>query len=303
MTETQVNCFVAAARTGSFASAAKELYLTIQSISTNIQNLEKEFSITLFTRHPGGVALTDEGRHFYRFALAWMEAYDSCLKAIETLYQNMALKFSIAFSEWIDPLGELFDAVYAFTETHSSTDVSAIHCSNRMILEKLERMELDAAIMCDTQVVASMDLDLVSFAREQLCLYFPPSVDGDNPAELSQALPHIDAPYGAWSKEEQPELIQRMCDNLGIPMSRRYTMPNFYSVVACAETVPCFVVSDARFGHLCRNTELRNIPLQKMSSLCCVWNKKNENPLLPQFISHIQAYFKSGEGEGTTRTP
>lgn len=51
MTSTQVNCFLATVRTGTIAGAAKELYLSIQSVSTHIQNLEKEFSLTLFVRH------------------------------------------------------------------------------------------------------------------------------------------------------------------------------------------------------------------------------------------------------------
>lgn len=292
MTSTQVNCFLTTVRIGTIAGAAKELYLSIQSVSTHIQNLEKEFSLTLFFRHQGGVTLTPEGQRFYRFALAWVDTYTSSLKSIENLYHNMTLQFSIAFSEWIDPLGELYDAVHAFSQLHSSTDLSATHCSNRLVWEKLERLEVDAAIMCDTQVVSSMDLDMVSFAREQLCLYFPASVSGDTPADWDQALPHIDAVYGAWSEEESTELSQRMSDNLGLPTSQCYTMSNFYSVVACAETIPCFVVSDARFGHLCHTPFLRNLPLHKESALCCVWNKKNENPLLPEFVSHMKACFQ-----------
>ena len=268
MTQNQVDCFLAVVRTGTIAGAAKELYLSIQSVSTHIQNLEKEFSLTLFHRSQKGVALTEEGRRFYRLAQAWMENYSSSLRAIEELYHNLTLKFTIAFSEWIDPLGELYDAVHAFTQAHGSTDFSALSCSNRLILEKLGREEVDAAIMCDTQVVSSLDLDMVSFAQEQLCLYLPQSVSGDTLTELSPALPHIDAVYGAWSEEETLELSRRMSGNLGLPMSQCYTMPNFYSVVACAETVPCFVVSDARFGHLRRNPSLRNIPLHKKSALC-----------------------------------
>lgn len=292
MTQNQVDCFLAVVRTGTIAGAAKELYLSIQSVSTHIQNLEKEFSLTLFHRSQKGVALTEEGKRFHRLAQAWVENYDSSLRAIRELYHNMTLKFTIAFSEWIDPLGELYDAVHAFTQAHGSTDFSALHGSNQEILERLGREEVDAAIMCDTQVVSSLDLDMTSFAQEQLCFYLPRSVSGDALAKLNPVLPRIDAAYGAWSEEEASELSRRMSGNLGLPMSQCHTMPNFYSVVACAETVPCFVVSDARFGHLRRNPTLRNIPLHKKSALCCVWNKKDENPLLPQFVDHLKGYFK-----------
>jgi len=293
MTKIQLDCFFSAARSGSLAATARELFLSVQAVSSHIQNLEKEFSIPLFRRTPEGVKLTEEGRKFYRFAMAWTEVYDNALKSIDTMYNNMSLKFTIAFSEWVNPLGNLFDAIEAFSSAHKNTELKAIHCSNKDLMDKLAREEIDAAIMCDTQVSGGADFETVSFAPEQLMIYYPPAVHDSVSDGPSPAFPQIDAPYGSWSDEETLEMSRRMSGNLGLAVTRCYTMPNFYSVVACAETVPCFAVSDARFGHLCYADDLQRRPLNINSSLCCIWNKKNENPLLPQFIAHLQDYFKT----------
>ena len=54
--------FDAAARTGSFTAAAKELALTQGAISRQITALEQQLSISLFQRHKQAVGLTEAGK-------------------------------------------------------------------------------------------------------------------------------------------------------------------------------------------------------------------------------------------------
>ena len=54
--------FDAAARTGSFTAAAKELALTQGAISRQITALEQQLSINLFKRHKQTIALTEAGK-------------------------------------------------------------------------------------------------------------------------------------------------------------------------------------------------------------------------------------------------
>ena len=292
MTQTQVDCFLAAARTGSITKAAEELYLSNQVVSAHIRNLEREFSLTFFHRSQNGVVLSPDGEQFYQMALVWSGSYTDTLKTIQTLYQNLSLQFRIGLSEWIDPFGPLYEAVPAFSRDHAHTELSGIHASNHSILQKLEEGGVDVCVMCDTQIVANANLDMTTFAQEHLCLYLPADAPGQTLESVDPDLPHVDAAYGTWSDEETLELSRRMSNFLGLPVSKSYTMSNFHSVIACAETVPCSVVCDARFGYLRDNGHLRNIPLDKGSSLCCIWNKKNENPLLPEFVAHMKEFFR-----------
>jgi molybdate transport repressor ModE-like protein len=59
----RLQVFVIVAETGSFAAAARQLGISQPSVSSHIQNLEKELAGPLFVREPGRrAALTDGGR-------------------------------------------------------------------------------------------------------------------------------------------------------------------------------------------------------------------------------------------------
>lgn len=57
--------FVKAVDRHSLTTAASELFISQQALSTAIKNLEKEFHTQLLIRHRRGVSLTEEGQFFY----------------------------------------------------------------------------------------------------------------------------------------------------------------------------------------------------------------------------------------------
>jgi LysR family glycine cleavage system transcriptional activator len=59
-----VRAFEAAARTGSFAAAAKELNVTAAAVSRMVRLLEERLGIALFQRHANGLSLTPAGRAY-----------------------------------------------------------------------------------------------------------------------------------------------------------------------------------------------------------------------------------------------
>ncbi|CUX38540.1 LysR family transcriptional regulator [Clostridium sp. C105KSO13] len=65
---TQLEYFCAVSRYHSITQAAQKLYVTQPAISTAIHELEREFSISLFTRSKNHMILTKEGEIFYQKA-------------------------------------------------------------------------------------------------------------------------------------------------------------------------------------------------------------------------------------------
>ena len=59
----QIQCFVAAAETLNFTTAAERMYLSQPSLSRHIQNLEDELGLQLFIRDRKHVTLTPSGPH------------------------------------------------------------------------------------------------------------------------------------------------------------------------------------------------------------------------------------------------
>jgi DNA-binding transcriptional LysR family regulator len=66
----QLDAFFAAARTLNFSQAAEELHITQSALSQRIKALEEELDLTLFTRLPRGVQLTEAGERLLRYCQA-----------------------------------------------------------------------------------------------------------------------------------------------------------------------------------------------------------------------------------------
>jgi LysR family glycine cleavage system transcriptional activator len=69
-----LRAFEAAARTGSFKSAALDLYVSQSAVSHQIKHLEKVLGVKLFDRRTRAVALTEAGRSYLPFL---QQAFDS----------------------------------------------------------------------------------------------------------------------------------------------------------------------------------------------------------------------------------
>lgn len=62
MNDNQLKSFLAAAKLGTFSSAARELHVAVPSFSQQIKTLERELGFPLFARSKHGVILTEQGR-------------------------------------------------------------------------------------------------------------------------------------------------------------------------------------------------------------------------------------------------
>ena len=300
MNKTQIDCFITAANSGSLASAAKELFLTQQAVSQNILNLEKETGCTLFIRNKKGVTLTGEGKWLYPKAERWREYYNNARHKIEDYYTSISTSFRIGLSEYVDTLGAISGGLSAFAGKYDDVSITGIQHKNRYLLEKIEKGELDVAIVNEMQIVTGGDFDYVPFAKEDLRLYisgFHPekSPEEITPEEIKEAcadIPHISSRYGVWDTSDWEEISQRMSSFLGYNFNHHYESINFRSCALNLLTVPCSVICCARFGYIPQDTDIFNIPIKNESSLCILWHRKNENPLIREFSEFMKKYYQ-----------
>lgn len=297
MTQLQIDCFLAAVRTGSLTAAAREVYISPQAVSQHIQNLESELSAPLFTRSSSGVSLTPEGKEFLSFALRLTGLYSSTVNAIREQYRNMSRQLTIGLSDYIDVVGQISGGLTEFARLHPEAEIKGVQYSNREIMAAISDGSIDAAIMSDSQIFAGGDFDIYPFAREELRLYvshvpeLPPDCTLKQAAEICKSLPHLDASYGPWSDDEWLEIAKRMSARLGLSADRRVIMPNFRSVIETVGLTRCTAVCDARFGFLQDTPELRSFPLDADASLCVVSERNNENPLIVEFRDYMKDYY------------
>src|SRR5215468_11200753 len=65
MTLTQFTAFSAVAKHLNLTKAAQMLHVSQPSLSKHLKVLEENFRLRIFTRHPTGIRLTDEGYEFF----------------------------------------------------------------------------------------------------------------------------------------------------------------------------------------------------------------------------------------------
>lgn len=73
MTLKQLNYVVTVADTGNITEAAKKLFIAQPSLTSAIQEIEKEYKITIFNRTKRGISITTEGTEFLGYARQLLE--------------------------------------------------------------------------------------------------------------------------------------------------------------------------------------------------------------------------------------
>ena len=69
--------FLEVIRTGSFISAAENLYITQTAVTARIRNLEDQLGCRLFTRNRQGAKLTENGERFVQYATQLLNTWES----------------------------------------------------------------------------------------------------------------------------------------------------------------------------------------------------------------------------------
>ncbi len=159
MTLTQLNYIITIAETKSINKAAEKLYVSQPSLTSAVQELEKELGITLFNRSGRGVTLTNDGAEFLLYARQLYSQYETIL---EKYGENGSLKkkfgvstqhYSFAVKAFVDMAKQFDMSQYEFAVRETKTaevirDVSTMKSeigvlylsdNNRRVLEKLFR--------------------------------------------------------------------------------------------------------------------------------------------------------------------
>lgn len=286
MNKLQIDCFLSVSCRGSIAGAARELFLSSQVVSQHIQNLEKEIGTALFQRSKQGVSLTEAGKDFFQYAAKWNGEYRNARRAIDEYYSSIAAAFQIGVSEYINIMGNISGGIASFRKKHPDISMHGQQCKNKDLLKKVENGELDVAIINELQIVSGGDFDYRPFAREDLRLY----ISGEDNKE-SDDVPRLSTSYGVWSTSDWEEISHRMSRFLGHDFSAHYETENFRSAMLNLRVLPYSAVCDARFGYIPDDAEVFTIPIHVDSFLCCLWHRKNENPLIADFVEHMTSYY------------
>lgn len=95
MTLKQLRYIVTVAEIGNITDAAKRLYIAQPSLTSSIQQIEKEYGVTIFNRNKKGIQVTSEGQEFLSYARQVLDQTD----LIEERYKGNShrkIRFSVS---------------------------------------------------------------------------------------------------------------------------------------------------------------------------------------------------------------
>ena len=175
MTIQQLRYAVTISELGSLNKASEILYIAQPSLTSSVQELEKELGITVFSRSGRGVTLTNDGMEFIRYAREVLHQYDALLEkfgkggtrkkkfGISTQHYSFAVK---SFVEMVRQFGtEEYEFAIRETRTRDVIDdvftgkseLGILYLSdfNRKPLEKLlhaNQLEFHPLTQCEAYV-------------------------------------------------------------------------------------------------------------------------------------------------------
>lgn len=156
----QLRYFVEVASKGSFAAAARELFITKNGLAYQIRQFERELGTDLFERDSHHVQITEAGATLLPTAQAMVAQWDQALRSIET-NGSEARPLKVGMQHYMDP--DVLDAVdrtYRNAFPASIVDPTFMYPFNPQpfvdgLLEGnldvafITRKEINAASLCD----------------------------------------------------------------------------------------------------------------------------------------------------------
>lgn len=294
MTEVQIKAFLAAAESGSFSTAAATLYLPKQAISKYIQNLEQELQTELIRRNAGKWTLTAAGLAYQKL----FRSIDSQLSAVKQeaagrlFHLNHSLR--VGFLEWFDVTGLLGDCLQTYRQRRADVQLSICLSGNQQLRQALQEGGLDLIIICGnrfaSQYSESADMEIRHIATEDMCLYAPDWVPGDQIAPDCWGLPLLQRTSWDWSFLEWKCIGKMAQQEFSIFPKSVQLLPNTQSLQYRMRLGNCVAITDHKFGPLRSISGLRRFQLPLKSHVSCVWRSSNESGLIPGFVDHLQAF-------------
>ena len=175
MTIQQLNYAIIISEMGSLNKASEVLYIAQPSLTSAIQELEKELGITIFNRGARGVTLTNDGEEFIQYARQVVQQYDRLLEkyggsvSVKKKFGISTQHYSFAVKSFVEMVKQFDTGEYEFAIRETKTreviddvssgksEVGILYLSdfNRKAIEKMLRsngLEFHHLIDCDASV-------------------------------------------------------------------------------------------------------------------------------------------------------
>ncbi|MEZ7515500.1 LysR family transcriptional regulator [Flavobacterium frigidarium] len=277
--------FLAVAEELHFRKAAEKLFISQPGLSRQIKLLEEELGIILFERHNRKVVLTTVGEYLKTEFTQQLKVIESTLTNAKLIHDGKKgeLKIGYVGSAMQDVIPNL---LLKFEDKNPNILFDLKEIDNQKQIEDLVSLSLDIGFVRLERV--PLTLEIKTILEENFCLVLPKNhpIDKENFENIAQFKEEsfilFDAKYSASYYEKVMQIFDD-CNFTPIISHNTIHSSSIFKLVENNFGISIVPKSLAKkSGYRIKFIELDTI-VQK-TKLSIIWNKKNGNPLLKDFL-------------------
>jgi len=253
--------YLVTARLGSFAAAGQEVGLTAAAVGLQVKSLEQELGRHLFDRSGRAVVLNTEGRRM-------LDAIKSIVDGYETLKSRPPgddLGGTVVMGALVSALmGSFADALWELKRRHPALDVKLFAGQSANFASRVERGELDAAIVAQPPTRLAQGLVWTPLYSEPMVLIVPRRPHFDLPTMPQQVLancPFMRFDRSTWTGH----LVEQVLSLCKVRVNEGMELNSVEAIVALVrQGFGVSVVPQLANVQWARDTALRVVPLPRV---------------------------------------
>ncbi len=168
----QLKAFLAIAETKTFTAGAKRVNITQAAVSMQIRQLEDEVGLTLFTRTPRRVILTEAGEHLLQRARKILSEHDVALAEIAELAGAEHGRLRIGSASAMFATAQLPNILEKLKWKFTKAEITVSSGTSRALVDKILHGEIDMAFVSLPVETANIETDLL-FSDEIVAIGHP----------------------------------------------------------------------------------------------------------------------------------
>ncbi len=282
--------FLAVAKELHFRKAAELLYISQPGLSRQIKQMEDDLGIKLFTRNNRKVILTQAGKYLQKELTAHFKRLDDILLHAKLLHNGINGKLRLGYVG--SAMQKLIpDLLVKFREVNPNVLIHLTETDNRTQIQALLDQDIDVGFVRLERVPKG--LEIYPAREENFALVLPENhpVNEKNFKGLVQFRNENFILFDASYSESYYEKVMQIFDDSGFYPNVSHSTVNASSIYRLVENnfgISIVPVS-LRYGYnfKIKFIELKNI--RQRTALKIVWNTRNSNPVLANFIRVIRS--------------
>lgn len=283
--------FLAVARLGSFSAAGKEIGLTAAAVGQQVRALEDELHKVLFDRSSRAIVLNTAGRGMVAPVKELVARYD----ALATEERGEALSGTVVMGALVSALmGAFADSLWALTRKYPELEVSLFAGQSADFADKVDRGELDAAVVTQPPLRLASNLVWTALYTEPMVLIVPTkphfTLPDDGPTVLAHC-PFLRFDRQTWTGH----LVDEALAQCGAAVETRMELNSLEAIVALVrQGFGVSIVPQLANLQWSRDRALRIVPLPGVDLSRSVGLLERRQHSRERVTEAIKAYFASG---------